>query len=1264
MSHAVDFRILGPLEVRGQGGQPLALGGTRQRAVLALLILHANEVVSVDRLVDQMWTEAPPATAVHTIQVFVSRLRRALGGASDRLVTRPSGYALEVGVDELDADRCEHLYDQARAALAAGDPERAAALLRDAEVMWRGPPLTDFAYEPFVQGAIARLEELRHSCHEERIDAELALGRHANLVSELEALVRAQPLRERPRGQLMLALYRCGRQADALEVFQDVRRRLVDELAVEPSEALRDLEGAILRQDPSLEAPARSSEAAPLPAEAPDSPSGHEPKRRIVTVLVATFAEHAPGSDPEITQQLITDGRDRAGRIVKAHGGRFVSWIGGEVLGVFGLPQALEDGPLRALRAAEDLRAELRSASGNLALRVGVDTGRVVAVPDDHAALFGEPVSGGAALARVAGPGEIVLSEATRRVTQELARVAPGPDATSWRLEGLVTPGSAVRSEAPFVGRDDDLAAARAAFARAVSSTSAHLLTVIGEAGVGKSRLARELATEVADRATVLEGHCLSYGEGIAFWPVREALSQAAGAESRAAIRGLLGDAGDADVVADIIAATLGFGSPRNVGEQVPWAFRRLLEILARRRPVLLVIEDVHWAEPPMLDLVDYVVDWVTAAPVLVLCPGRPELRTTRPTWLGGHPRISSLVLQPLDAEDAGRILDHHLDRDALGPDDRDRILQQAEGNPLFVEQLLAVHTEAAREGSDREIPATIEALLAERLDRLAPGERAYVERAALIGREFWSGAVAELLPEDMQPAASRSLDALVHRGLIRPDATTLAGEEVLRFSHILVRDVAYHSTPKAMRGPLHERFANWLAQRGESYDEFVGYHLKQAFGYRQELQPLDDDARTLATRAAERLASAGRRSLSRGEIRAAAELLRRSADLFAAGDDQRPDVLLDLGSTLSESGDFRGAEDALRTALDTAQAAGLESLSARLRIELSYRRALVDTSARVEEMRAVADDAIAVFERVGEDAGLARAWIHHARVYWSLCRCAKMEHALERALGYAERAGDAQSRARILGDLARATVIGPRPVDDGIDRCRRILDRAGPDVTLRAVADTMLAVLEAMDGDFGAARERWRRSNRLLERIGLGVTLAGLQMYCAFIELMAGSPERAEPELRGAYALLDRIGERHRLPTMGALLARALYAQGRYDEADHYCGLTQKAAATDDVVSHAMWRGTRAKLLARRGEHEAAEALARSGVAIAAETDFLLLHGEALSDRAEVLIVLDRPGDAERDLDAAIALYERKRSRVSVAAARRMIDRARLQFD
>jgi DNA-binding SARP family transcriptional activator len=1273
----LQLRLLGPFEVRLDGGEAVPLGGLRQRAVLAILTLRANTVVSTDRLVDELWGEQPPATAVHTVQVFVSRLRNALGPAGERLVTRPPGYALELGTDEVDAERCEHLYSSARTALAAGEPDEAAELLRDAMALWSGSPLAEFTYEPFAQAAIARLEELRVSCREELIEAELALGRHAQVIPELESFVREQPFRERPRGQLMLALYRSGRQAEALDAFQHARRALVEELGVEPSDALRKLEQAVLEQDESLRAP--SGPAAPPPskavelAEGRDShtpvpteesvPAGGAAQREMVrktaTVLVANI-EPAAHADPERVRTLLRTARNQAKADVSRHGGTFVAGLGGEVVAVFGLPATREDDPLRALRAAHELRAHVArlatGASRELVTRVGVDTGEVVA--DAAGDLFGEPLTQGIALSRAAQHGEVLLSDSTRRSASDAIRIERTADGTGWRLLDVV-PGTSTRQPrrgGAMFGRDAELSAAHAAFALTSRTGKTHLLTLIGEAGIGKSRLSEELVNQLEDQATVLRGRCLSYGEGIALWPLHEALTGAAGGESREAIRGLLGDEQDADLVADIVAAAIGLSAAEDIGEQVPWAFRTLLGVLARRRPVLLVIDDTHWGGQLLLDLIDYLIDWLTA-PALVVCLARPELLELRPAWGGGHAQVSSIVLGRLDEQDALRLLGDRLGDRRLSAEDSARILETAEGNPLFVEQLLAMSAEDPWWSQKSQVPATLQALLAARLDRLGPGERALIERAAVIGRGFWPAALVEMLPAEAQASADQHLRALVHRGLIHPDRSSLPGEEELSFHHILIRDVAYRSTSKALRGELHERFGDWLARRGEKYDEFVGHHLKQAFGYRSELGVGDGDTIALAGRAGDHLFAAGRRAALRGDPNAAVRLLQGAAEMFRAANRRRPDVLLELGTALCDSGELRDAERELQAALEQARSAESDAIAARALIELSDLRAVVDPSARVEETEDVARRAIAVFIRAGDEGGLSRAWLHLADIQWTRCCYARMEEVLEEALTHAQRAGDHREEARALGYLARAATLGPRPVADAIQRCTDILGRAGDDVHLTALVETMLAVLEAMRGSPDAARERWQRTTRRLDDVGLNITVQYLQMYRALIELASDPALNIEQDLAQACALLDSKGERSRMASIAALLARLLYINARYGDSLRYGQISAEAASVDDVASTVWWQGTHARLVAREGDESLAEEIANSAIALAEQTDFILLRGDSLRDRADVLTILGRPEQATHELERAAAMYERKGIVVLAASARRYRD-------
>jgi hypothetical protein len=476
-----------------------------------------------------------------------------------------------------------------------------------------------------------------------------------------------------------------------------------------------------------------------------------------------------------------------------------------------------------------------------------------------------------------------------------------------------------------------------------------------------------------------------------------------------------------------------------------------------------------------------------------------------------------------------------------------------------------------------------------------------------------------------------------------------------LKFHHILIQDVAYKSSPKAVRASLHEHFAKWLIEHGSGYDEIIGYHYEQAYRYRHELDPDDARAVSLAACGGEFLATAGRRALARGDANSAVKLLSGSSELVAVSSGRRSDILLDLGSAWSEI-DVPRAEPVLSQAYEEAVAAGDEGLATRALIELSYRRAVIDRTVPVADMLAVAEDAIRVFTRGGDEGGIARAWHHTAMVHWLHSQCAEMEGALERALTHAEEAGDARMQTRVLGFLARATVAGPRPVDDGVRRCHAILRRAGDDVDLIAVTETMLSVLDAMQGRFPDARRRWQGAKRRLEAVGLAVTVAKLQMYCAFVELLAGTPQNAMPELAAACAVLERSGERGHLNSTAGLMARLLWAQERHGECERYCRISEETATADDVVSEILWRGTKAKLLALAGDDAGAEALADTAVELAEGTDFLLLRADTLSDRAEVANHLGADGQADRT--AAAEILARKGILVALPDASRGLAR------
>ncbi len=1007
---------------------------------------------------------------------------------------------------------------------------------------------------------------------------------------------------------------------------------------------------------------------APLP-----EPEARHETRKVVTVLfmdATGWTSLSETHDPEALRAIMSRYFAEIRETITRHGGTVEKFIGDAVMAVFGVPRLHEDDALRAVRAAEEIRERLpaigEAVGQALRFRTGINTGMVFTGEGESLAV-GDAVNVAARLEQAAEPGEILLGSETFRLVGDRVQaealepvalkgkadpvpvfrlVCVRPDHTATRpvpRRPRLVPST---GSTPVIGRDRELASARAVFEHTAATRHPHLITVVGEAGIGKSRLGQELIDRLAHHALVLVGRCLSYGEGIAFWPLREALTQAAGGESRDAIRGLLAHAEDADLAANVISATLGLSPAEPVSDQVTWAFQRLLETPRRQGAVLLVIEDAHWAEDRLLDLLEDLVERLTA-PALVLCLARPELLERRADWNGDRERFDALSLGPLATEDARGLL-----RDAphLDEDDAAAILRAAEGNPLFVEQLLAMR---ADEGwADREeIPVTIQSLLAARLDRLSRTERDVIERAAVIGREFPPSAVTSLLAPGGRASAGEHLGALSERGLLGPAQSTLAGEEQLGFRHILIRDVAYNSTAKALRADLHEQFADWLAGTVEGHDEFIGYHLEAAVRYRTELgQTRAEALAPLASRAGDHLAGAGRLALTRGDAIAGVRFLRRATTMFSASGRPRPDVLVDLGAALGEQGEFEEAREALETALRQGRELGHDAVGARASMELSYLTAFVDPEGSVEQIRESAEAAIPLFERLNDEEGLARALGNLAHVLWIQCRFAEMETVLERALWHADRAGATRERFQIMNDLACATVVGPRPVIDGIARCTALLDQTREHLRVSAYTETMLAVLEAMDGQFESARERWRRCKNRLGDLGRDTLAALLSVYSAWIELIAGTPANAEPEMRQAYEQLEQLGEQGHLATIAALLGRLLCEQRRDEEALTFLAVSERAAAADDVVTQVLWRGTCARALARGGEHERADELSLSAVALAAETDFLMLHADALSDRAEVLSVLGRGEESGRHAVLAAETYKRKGMRVASA--------------
>ncbi|MDQ3823996.1 MAG: AAA family ATPase, partial [Actinomycetota bacterium] len=584
--------------------------------------------------------------------------------------------------------------------------------------------------------------------------------------------------------------------------------------------------------------------------------AGAAPARQVRKTVTVFFCDVSGSTalgeriDPESLREVMARYFETARTILERHGGTVEKFIGDAVMAVFGVPAVHEDDALRALRAAADLRdgltelnAELeRSYGTRLELRIGVNTGEVVTGTAERLAT-GDAVNVAARLEQAASPGDVLVGEETVRLVRGAAELEPvDPVAAKGKTEPLrawrlvaVNPDAETRGRAPMVGRERQRDLLADAFAAVVAERSCRLFTVLGPAGVGKSRLVDEFVGSIED-ATVARGRCLSYGEGVGYWPATEVVKQ------------LLppGDGG----AAPALGAILGDESAAGSTDEIAWAVRKLFEARAAERPLVVVFDDVHWGEPPFLDLVEHVAHLSRNAPILLFCLARPELLDHRPAWGGGAPNATNLALDPLGRDEARELIESLATDGRIDAALRDRILESAAGNPLFVEEMVAMLAEQER--PDVAVPPTIQALLAARLDGLETREREVLERGSVEGQIFHRGAVLALAPEETN--VDGRLVGLVRKDLVRPEPAVIGDDDAYRFRHLLIRDTAYQALPKATRAVLHERFADWLeSHAGElvESEELVGYHLAQAHAYRVELRPADDAAHALAERAA-----------------------------------------------------------------------------------------------------------------------------------------------------------------------------------------------------------------------------------------------------------------------------------------------------------------------------------------------------------------------------------------------------------------------------
>ena len=943
-------------------------------------------------------------------------------------------------------------------------------------------------------------------------------------------------------------------------------------------------------------------------------------QRKTVTVLFCDLTgstELGESVDPEALRELLAHYFERMKAIVERHGGTVEKFIGDAVMAVFGVPTAHEDDALRAVRAA----AEMRDAVVELELqaRIGVNTGTVVIGTEERLAT-GDAVNVAARLEQAAEPGDVLLGEPTLELVREAVEAEP---IAPLELKGKAEPvpaqrllrilGAPERShETPFVGRERELALVREAWERALGERRCELVTIVGDAGVGKSRLVAEALARI--EATTVRGRCLPYGEGITYWPVVEVLKQLdtlpPDSEAASAIRSLLG-AADTSVSA----------------EEIAWAFRKTLEHAAAQRALVVLFDDVHSGEETFLDLVEHVALLSSGSPILLVCMSRPELIERRAAW------PVQLRLEPLTAEDVESLIPPR-----IGEAVRGQISRAAGGNPLFVGEMLAM---AGEDGGEVVVPPTLQALLAARLDQLDDAERAVLECGAVEGEVFHRGAIQALSPGE--GAVTPRLAALTRKQLIAPDKAQIPGEDGFRFRHLLIRDAAYDALPKAARADLHTRFADWLEGHGTAVielDEILGYHLEQAVRYRSELGLEDVE---LAAAAQARLATAGRRALNRLDFGSAANLLHRAAELAPAAE-----VDLALETDLIDALTGTKIDEAViraRSVSERSAAAGDRVGELCGRIHEAVLRVSVKPAGAADALEALVVEALPVFEAAGDELALRIAYRALGSVANMRAHMDRMAGAYEQAAAYSAPAGG----TALVGYQGHARFHGSTPVTELL----AWLDEQDPQEQrtywLRTFRMTSLAMLGRFDGARVLLDEL---RAELIER-GARTVLAAVEGYAMYIELLAGDLAAAVAAGETGCRIDEELGQSSELSTIAGSLARVYCAVGQLEEAERWASRAAELGSSDDASTQMLWRDAQALVEAHRGQHATAELLAREAVQIGEHTEALNAQAETHADLGEVLALAGRHKPAAEALEEALARYEAKENLVMAGRVR-----------
>jgi class 3 adenylate cyclase len=924
--------------------------------------------------------------------------------------------------------------------------------------------------------------------------------------------------------------------------------------------------------------------------------------------------------DPEAMRAIMEEFFAVVSAVLVQHGGTVEKYVGDAVMAVFGVPVAHEDDALRACRAAvqmvgavDELGRRVEGSHGmRFGIRVGVETGEVVVGDLSRGSTFasGPVVNIAARLEQAANDGECLVGPECYALVRDRVVVEDrgglmlkGVDQEfrAYRLAGLSSGAGRRQQVGAFLGRSRELGLLHQAFDCAVGDRTCQLVTVLGPAGIGKSRLVDEFLAEVDGNVMVLRGTCVSYGDGVSYWPLVEAVRQAAGltgAESaqdgRNRLTGVLAGSADADAVVGHLGPIAGLGGDPGTAEDAAWAVQRLLDILAAERPIILVVDDLHWADPGLVALLDSVCTWSRDAPILVLVLARTEFLEDQPQWGADRPNAVSAPLEPLrDAEAADLAAD--LAGGELPVDAADRVLAAAGGNPLFVQQLLAMLVEDGAlqrvEGrwtlgvdlAQLRIPTSITAVLNARLDRLSAAERTVLGAASVIGQVFYPAAVEILLAGTIDIAPP--LHSLLGKGLIMPATSDLPGQPALRITHILAHECAYGALPKAARAVMHERFARWLDRHfeGQSYDDFVGGHLEAAYHCRAALGSLDDSARRLGQEAAARLGAAARLVLFVDDD-VAMRMLERADSLRTDDGPDRWAQQLELARAhLRHEKNLPSTAALIDSIRRNAEQAGDERWAALARIvQAQLQQHFPDHPEATETLNREATQALTLFAANGDPYGLALAHSGLGDVALMRTRWADLTQHLTLAADNAERAGRHRE-----AQLSRLTTLIPMmngdcPADIGLTESIRL--RVVDDRFWHALTEAVIGFFATLLGMRETADASWQLSERLARELRAGVTV--------FVAVTHGTAAMAVGDWADAAQYLEQVCDLDRrngnltvLSTDAALLAHALLHKGEFQLARAQVATAKEFGVDDDAMTEGYVHSADAWLAAHDGD-------------------------------------------------------------------------------